>query len=262
MPRIARSMSPKQIAHVINRGVERRNIFLRAEDYCFFLTQTREVFSAFGISLLSYCLMPNHYHFLLAATEAVISGAMQNLQTRYSMYFNRVYRRVGHLFQDRFKSFEVDDPDYLAWLPVYIHMNPVRARLSLSPATWEWSGHGELASPSVRYLDLARLKAFGVSPEEFKRRYLLEFETFSRPLPMTANLQEILRWSAVASGIRWQDLVEGARGGPFTRAKVVMAEQAQQRGYTIMDVATCLDCTPSALRHLLAEAAQEKGQTL
>lgn len=262
MPRATRSEAAKQISHVINRGVERRNIFLRAEDYAFFLTQAREVFSAFGVSLLSYCLMPNHFHLMTAVTTAGLSGAMQALQSRYSMYFNRVYQRVGHLFQDRFKSFEVSDTDYLAWLPVYIHMNPVRARLALSPATWEWSSHAELSVASERYLDLTRLHDFGVTIDEFKRRYLQEFEAFSRPLPKDARLPEILRWSAMATGIRWQDLADGARGAPFTRSKLLLTRQAQERGFTIMDVATALGCTPSALRHLLAEAAQERGHTL
>jgi putative transposase len=263
MPRIARREAAKQISHVINRGVEKRAIFLRAEDYAFFLAQTREVFSAFGISLLSYCLMPNHYHLLTAMTTAGLSAAMQSLQSRYSMYFNRVYQRVGHLFQDRFKSFEVDDMDYLAWLPVYIHMNPVRARLALSPHTWEWSSHAEIsAAGAVRYLDLPRLQDFGVSPDGFKRRYLREYEAFSRPLPKEARLTEILRWSAAASGIRWQDIVDGARGTPFTRARLLMVQQAQARGYTVMDAAEVLGCSQSALRHLLAGAAQEKGHTL
>jgi hypothetical protein len=146
---------------------------------------------------------------------------------------------------------------------VYIHMNPVRARLALSPHTWEWSSHAEIsAAGAVRYLDLPRLQDFGVSPDGFKRRYLREYEAFSRPLPKEARLTEILRWSAAASGIRWQDIVDGARGTPFTRARLLMVQQAQARGYTVMDAAEVLGCSQSALRHLLAGAAQEKGHTL
>jgi REP element-mobilizing transposase RayT len=262
MPRLARLESPKQISHVINRGVEKRIIFLGAEDYSFFLTQAREVFRTFRISLLSYCLMPNHFHLLTAMTDGGLSGAMQTLQTRYSMYFNRVYRRVGHLFQDRFKSFAVEDTDYLAWLPVYINMNPVRAGLAGSPGAWEWSSHGELLSGASRYLDLPRLGEFGIAPTAFQAGYGSWVDRWSRPLPPEASLLQILQWAAFAAGVRWQDVRDGAKGGPFTHAKLLLIEHARDRGYVLQDIAAILGCSPAALRGLLADAAQEKGQTL
>lgn len=261
MPRISREEPAKQIAHAINRGVERRPIFLKSEDYGFFMTQSREVFREFGISLLSYCLMPNHYHFLVAVTGGVLGRAMQVLQTRYAVYFNRVYSRVGHLFQGRFKSFDVADADYLAWLPVYIHMNPVRAGLVAKPGHWEWSGHDELISDGTRYLDLSRLTEFGLDPLGFRGRYKTEFSAFGQTLPMDSSLRQMLEWSSIACGVRWQDVMDGARGGPFTKAKLRLVEEAQIRGFTLTDVANLLGCAPSSLRELLAASAQERGQT-
>lgn len=262
MPRIPRGVAEKQIVHAINRGVERRPIFMKPEDYGFFLTQAQESFSGLGISLLSYCLMPNHFHFLLAVVGNGLSRGMQTLQTRYSMYFNRVYDRVGHLFQDRFKSIEVNDPDYLSWLPVYIHMNPVKAKLVSKPSQWEWSGHNELLSPNSRFLDLSSLNAFDVDPRGFKTRYVERLREFEKPLPATASLQTILEWCSMQSGIRWQDVLEGASGGPFTRAKLLLLHHAQERGYIVTDIASFLGCDPSGLHKMLARAARQKGQTL
>lgn len=262
MPRTPRGETSDRILHAINRGVERRDIFLRAEDYGFFLTQARQQFSAAGIALLSYCLMPNHYHFLAAVTGERFSRAMQALQSCYSMYFNRVYERVGHLFQDRFKSFEVADAEYLEWLPVYIHRNPVKAGLVSRPALWEWSGHGELLSGSVRYLDLSKLAGFGYDADKFRAVYRAQSAEFERPLEAGATLPEILRWCAKQCGVRWQEVEAGGRGGPFTRAKLMLVEQAALRGFTHSDIARLLHCTPSALQNLQAGAAIRKGTGL
>lgn len=261
MPRIPRGETSNSILHVLNRGVERRPIFSKAQDYGFFLTQARELFSGAGISLLSFCLMPNHYHFLVQVAGGMLSRAMQNLQARHSMYFNRVHERVGHLFQDRFKAFEVDDADYLGWLPVYIHRNPVKAGLVSRPEQWEWSGHGEMVSSSSRYLDLSQLKSLGYDADKFRARYLEQLAEFDRPLARAASLEEILQWSARNCGIRWQDIRDGARGGPFTQAKLTLLREAQARGYAHTDVAGILRCTPAAISDLLANATKEKGQT-
>jgi putative transposase len=262
MPRTPRGETSGRIFHAINRGVERRDIFLKAEDYGFFLTQAKLHFSQAGIALLSYCLMPNHYHFLTAVTGDLFSRTMQALQSTYSMYFNRVYERVGHLFQDRFKSFEVTDDEYLEWLPVYIHRNPVKAGLVSKPGLWEWSGHGELLSGSTRHLDLSKLAGFGFDADSFRASYRAQSEEFDRPLEADATLPAILRWCAKQCGVRWQDVESGGRGGPFTRAKLMVLEQAAMRGYTPADVARLLGCTPAALFNLRADAEYRKGTEL
>lgn len=252
MPRVPRGETSNRIYHVINRGVEKRPIFQSAEDYGFFLSQTRDVFASSGIALFAYVLMPNHYHLLAGVNAAGLGPSMNSLQTRYSMYFNRINERVGHLFQDRFKAFEADEPAYLEWLPVYIHRNPVKAGLVQKPSDWQWSGHSELLSTSQRYLDLTRLAAYGEDRAAFVRRYLEQSACFERPLAEGATLEDILRWAAKQNGVRWQDLKEGARGGPFTRAKLMLLEAAQARGYTLSAVAALLGSTPAALSGLRA----------
>jgi hypothetical protein len=177
------------------------------------------------------------------------------------MYFNRVYRRVGHLFQGRFKSFEVEDFDYLSWLPVYLHRNPIKAGLVARPEQWEWSGHGELKAGATRYLDLEPLRSFGVDPDGFKHRYLRWADEFSRPLMPGATLQQILEWCSMHNGIRWQDVCGGMRGGPYTHVKLMLLLRAQERGYALTDVAKLLGCAPGSLRELLSKAAQEKGHS-
>ena len=127
--------------HVYNRGVEKRPIFLDADDYAVFLNllkrhlEKQSVKDKCGrqyqnfhkdIELLSYCLMPNHFHFLfyLHNNISALPNLMRLVTNTYVNYFNRKYQRVGHLFQDRFKASMVLRDDYLQHITRYIHLNP------------------------------------------------------------------------------------------------------------------------------------------
>lgn len=126
--------------HVYNRGVEKRVIFLDNQDRRVFLglikkylvgvpleTHNRHTFSGLGdeVQLLSYCLMPNHFHLLLyQTTEDGITKFMRRFATGYVMYFNHRYNRVGGLFQGKFKASRISADNYLQHISRYIHMNP------------------------------------------------------------------------------------------------------------------------------------------
>ena len=73
--------------------------------------------------------MTNHYHLLIETPNANLSRMMRDLNGHYTIYFNKRYKRYGHLFQGRFKSIIVDKDSYLLELSRYIHLNPVRASL-------------------------------------------------------------------------------------------------------------------------------------
>ena len=140
--------------HVYNRGVEKRTIFEDEQDYKVFLKYIEEVLSPLdkqeantkvilqGLSLqnvrrpvksyygkvemLAYCLMPNHFHFVVRQNDKEsLEGLMRSLMTRYSMYFNKKYDRVGSLFQGRYKAVLVNEETYLLHLSRYIHLNPL-----------------------------------------------------------------------------------------------------------------------------------------
>lgn len=139
--------------HVYNRGVEKRIIFEDEQDYRVFLKYLKEVLSppdpknfkaTFNlqgqsytpprrpgknycdeIDLLAYCLMPNHFHLIVKQKNRdSLEGFMRATMTRYSMYFNKRYDRVGSLFQGRYKAVLVNSEDYLLHLSRYVHLNP------------------------------------------------------------------------------------------------------------------------------------------
>ena len=112
--------------HVYNRGNRKQQIFLQDRDYERFLEKVIEYKKKFPIKILAYCLMPNHFHFLLQqlAVDA-ISRFFSDLCNSHSRYFNIKYETVGSLYQGRFKAEKVDKDEYLIHLSRYIHLNPV-----------------------------------------------------------------------------------------------------------------------------------------
>lgn len=115
--------------HVVNRGVERREIFSEAEDYEKFLELLCDACAKFDVTLHSYCLMTNHYHLLIETHQENLSKVMRTINAQYAAYFNRKYKRVGHLWQGRFKSWFVTDEAYLYTLVKYIEFNPLKAKM-------------------------------------------------------------------------------------------------------------------------------------
>jgi len=85
--------------------------------------------------------MPNHVHLLVETAHVPLSRILQGLNQRYTMYFNRKYQTVGHLFQSRYKAIICDRDEYLMTLIKYIHLNPVRARAAQMPDDYPWSSH-------------------------------------------------------------------------------------------------------------------------
>ena len=112
--------------HVYNRGSEKRTIFQSHRDYTKFLARTKDNAKKYAIDVLAFCLMPNHFHFLLRQTfDAPLVLFMNALQLGHAKYFNTKYTRVGPLFQGRFKARLVESDEYLLQLSAYIHRNPV-----------------------------------------------------------------------------------------------------------------------------------------
>lgn len=128
------------IYHVYNRGVEKRPIFREGDDYKIFLYflkryLTEELIEVRprwrvdlynNISLLSFCLMENHFHLLLKQnSKDTITTFMRCLSNSYTKYFNNKYTRIGPLFQGKFKAILVQRDEYLLHLTRYIHLNPL-----------------------------------------------------------------------------------------------------------------------------------------
>jgi len=135
---------PDALHHVLARGVNKGAIFNDARDYERFLKKLREILLVTDTKCYAWALMPNHIHLLLRRTKSPISYVMHRILTSYATYFNKRHDRVGHLFQNRFKSILCQDDDYFLTLVKYIHLNPLKANIVKSLDELEmfpWAGH-------------------------------------------------------------------------------------------------------------------------
>lgn len=113
------------IYHVVIRGVEQRRLFDDDSDRERMVDRLGCYATTYGVRLYLYCLMRNHVHLLLETPGANLGLFMHRLQTAYTVYYNKRHRRVGHLFQGRYKAIPVEGDEYLLKLSRYIHLNPV-----------------------------------------------------------------------------------------------------------------------------------------
>lgn len=116
--------------HVYNRGVAKSDVFLDEVDKAKFIELLALVAREFKFNIHSFCLMDNHYHLLVENKRENLSSGMRQLNAQYASYFNKRHNRVGHLWQDRFKSSYVMDEAYLFTLFKYIETNPIKAKLT------------------------------------------------------------------------------------------------------------------------------------
>ena len=129
------------VYHVMVRGNGGQNIFANDEDRYRFYLFLQEGVEKFGQRIHAFCLMNNHVHLAIQVGEKPLSRIMQNLCFRYTQWANRKQKKVGHLFQGRYKAIVVDTESYLAELVRYIHLNPIRASIVQAPEDYQWSGH-------------------------------------------------------------------------------------------------------------------------
>ena len=160
--------------HITSRGDRREAIYEDDEDRESFLRVLAEVVERYHWVCHGFCLMTNHYHLVVETREGNLSQGMRHLNGVYTQASNRRHRRVGHLFQGRFKGILVDKDAYLLELSPYVVLNPVRARMVAAPEQWSWSSYramlGMVPTPSWLAVD-GLLSQFGSVREEARRRY-------------------------------------------------------------------------------------------
>ena len=143
MPRTARVKSDSGIYHIMIRGINKQLILEDEEDNRKLrevLCQCKEIC---GYELYAYCFLGNHIHLLIKEGKESLEQIFKRIGSRYVYYFNQKYKRVGHLFQDRFKSEPINDDSYLLMVLIYIHNNPVKAGLGKTVAEYQWSSYSE-----------------------------------------------------------------------------------------------------------------------
>ena len=162
------------IWHVTSRGNERGEVFRDEVDREKWLEVAGRVAETAGWRVHAYVLMGNHYHLLVETPKPTLSKGMRQLNGIYTQAFNRRHRRVGHLFQGRYKAILVERESYLLELIRYVVRNPVRAKMVRTVGVWPWSSYRATAGegPGVPWLETGWvLSQFGRRRAEAQRRY-------------------------------------------------------------------------------------------
>ena len=176
MPRGPRIDYPGLLHHVIVRGIERREIFTKEDDYEDFINRLEESLKNSGAEVFAWVLMPNHFHLLIRIGVKPLTSIMRGLLTGYALSYNRKHKRVGYLYQGRYKSIACEEEPYLLELVRYIHLNPLRANLVKTPPEldrYRWSGHSVImGNQKVSWQNTQEiLSRFGRTETEARRKY-------------------------------------------------------------------------------------------
>ena len=132
--------------HLYNRGANKAAIFYERGNYLFFLRRMKYYAEKYKIKILTYCLMPNHFHIFLKQTTNVFSTSLfiSSLLNSYVKSINKQYNHSGTLFEGKTKSKMIDDENYFVWIIKYILENPVHAKLVDKIDDWEFSNAQDL----------------------------------------------------------------------------------------------------------------------
>ncbi len=263
------------------RGNGGQRIFDGESDYRRFLRVLATIKKRQPFQLFAYCLMPNHFHLLLRVDRFSVSLIMQHLMTRYACWFNNRRKRMGHVFQGRFKTLLCDNDSYLLVLLRYIHLNPVNAGLVSQPGQWAWSSHrdyvGTLRKPFVD-LDFP-LSIFGGSQEEAAARYssYLEAQDASRDVEpphhpdggrdIERGQADFLGWDHATTlrgiaeticadaHIRLEDLIGPLQSRRISGLRRIFVLQSAAQGLRPSEIAAFIHRSPSLVSKLINAAA-------
>ena len=170
MPRQARIAVANTVYHVINRANGRQTIFHSEEDYRHLEDLLQEAVDLTGMRLLGYCIMPNHWHLVLyPSTDTQMAEFMGWLTNTHTRQYRTRTRTIGygHLYQDRYKSFPVQNDKHLVDLIRYVEQNPLRARLVKRSEDWRWSSLYRREKGTAR-----EKKLLSVLPTKLPHNYL------------------------------------------------------------------------------------------
>ncbi len=224
MARPLRILYPDAVYHVTCRGNEKQTIYRDDADRNRFLQLLNQSVNIYSIKLHSFVLMSNHFHLLIETPLGNLSEFMRHFNIAYIGYYNRRHKRVGHLYQGRYKAILVDRDAYLSVLSRYIHLNPVRVKSQ------------EDIDPKEKY---KRLKSYPWSSLSgyLQKRKKLHFMTYdlvladyggdtdkARKIYRKALVEEMINGKGISDQIIGQSVIGGAQFIAWVKERYLQAE--------------------------------------
>jgi putative transposase len=262
---------PGAFYHVVQRGNNRDNIFLKDADKQRYLSNLIGLRKVYDFNLLGFALMDNHYHLLLQTGEDPLSKVIYRQNMLYSRYFNRTHNRSGHIYGARYKASLVLDESYLFAVLRYIHWNPLKAGLCSDPKDYPWSSDAcyrqnrsdivdidyilKILNPnrenSIRdYIRMMKVED-GVQFESFK---IIGDETFNDSInkssreekELHSDLDQILKSTGV-SDIDFELIKAGSRKRYLALYKTAYINEAVAQGYSYREIGSNINISDSAV---------------
>ncbi len=190
-----------QFYHFYNRGAHRRSIFCEEDNYIFVLRKMKHYCRKLALTLIAYCLMPNHYHWLIRQDGEHRAGLLpQRVFNSYTKAYNKRYDHSGTLFEGNYKVIHVQEEAHLLHLCRYIHANPVKDGLVARLTDWPYSNYPEwIGIREGTLVNRAFIRAYFETPDAYRRfvRDYLEMRRESEYLNYLEGFSQVGRTSEV-----------------------------------------------------------------
>jgi len=215
MPRKARVLVPNCPHHVVQRGHNRKAVFLADEDYQYYLNNLQEWKTELGIKLYAWCLMTNHIHLIVEPRKDAmdLSTSIKRVNGRQAAYVNKLEGRSGALWEGRYKASPIQRDSYLLACCRYVELNPVKAGMVPSAVDYPWSSYQErilgkgsnMLDKTDQYLEL------GTTADERQRRYKAFLESGVSSAEQTFIKESVSR-NQLTGNHRFVDEIERRTG--------------------------------------------------
>lgn len=246
MPRKERITEPG-IYHIINRGVERRDIFNEHSDYAFFLELLLKLSKDYDVIIHTYALMTNHYHILLETKQNNLSKAIQFLNDKYAKYYNKKYTRVGHLWQGRYKSYALYDDAHFWIVAKYIERNPIKANMVNDINLYNYQSFFEWKNRSKYYELINNSKIFDMTLLEYEEYIATDLEMDAIGIVYKSPKTIIIDNKFKLLSKRLETFFELDRD--INRDENI--KKAYEYGYTKTEIANFLNLNPSTVSRII-----------
>lgn len=205
MPRKPRQRSCTDYYHVIARGLNKLDIFRNRCEKSRILNLIRENCQEYDVQIYAYCIMSNHFHLLLKAELKELASFMARILAGYAQYYNYKYKRVGYVFQDRYKSQCIESEAYFWNCLKYIHLNPVKAGICKNIGNYNYSSVKEYYYPENKDKGIITEAAYQMNQKRFvNRKLFIDFHYMSdRNFFIDIAEEEFLQRKVIARDILW-----------------------------------------------------------
>jgi putative transposase len=238
MPRQSRIDYLGAFHHVIGRGIERRKIFETDRDKSLFFERIVTQLTRSSLQIYAWCIMDNHFHILIQTGETRLAEFMRCVLTGYAVNYNKIHKRTGHLFQNRYKSILCDKDEYLLPLIRYIHLNPVKAKIVevKGLGAYRWTGHKEIIKKEAGLINREEvLGYFGKNEKqavESYEEYILNGVNEEKDyeggglVRSAGGIDELLKGDSIREKEMYDDRILG--GGGFVNEILEKVEKSEE----------------------------------